>query len=459
MCAHGSTTSHLSEAGFAIPTVLLMLVAALGMAGVAVSTSMQGQGGIVHDQESKAALAVAESGTSQALLQYNRYGLISGPAPCAPVGGSTPDSEGWCPPVTGIPVNGGTVSYQIRPTSSALPNGELAWTELEIVSVGTVRGTPRRVELTAGSAGGQNPFIDADVKSKDGITLDQNSQIHSGSATNGDITVGSNASLCGPASVGPGKDIKGSGGHYSDIDCTGVGSEMEEEISLPPVNQGTAPTVNDNGRLFSEDGISGNKGDACWNGFDGHGKAASCGLRELVVDHKSSVTLGGSVYSFCKLTLKSNSSLYIAPSGAEVTKIYFDSPEACKYPPGTVQLDLQSNSRITSTTGDSADVALLFVGSPYTLTRINLNSNTSVDGPCEQNFVIYAPYTDIDLDSKTKFCGAMAGKTVHLDSNAQIWTSSGIDDFVLPNTAPHYVAERFVDCAATVAASSPDEGC
>jgi hypothetical protein len=448
-----------SEAGFAVPTVLLMLVAALGMAGVAVSASIQGQGGIVRDQQTKAALAVAESGTSQALLQYNRYGLVSGPAPCAPTGGSVPDAEGWCPPVTGIPVNGGTVSYQVRPTGSTLSTGEVAWTDLEVVSIGTVRGTTRRVELSASSSSGQSPFLDADVKSIDGITLDSKSQIHSGSATNGDITVAANASLCGPASVGVGKDIKGSGGHYSNIDCTGIGTEVEGEISLPPVNPGTAATVNDNGRLFAEDQISGNKGDACWYGLDGNGKAGKCGSRELVVDHKSSVTLGGSVYSFCKLTLKSNSSLYIAPSGDEVTKIYFDSPEACKYGPGTVQLDLSSNSRITSTTGDAVNVAMLFVGSPYISTTINLNSNTSVDGPCEQNFVIYAPNTDIDLDSNTKFCGAMAGKSVHLDSNAQVWTSTGTDDFVLPNTAPHYVANRFVDCATTVAPGSPDEGC
>jgi type II secretory pathway pseudopilin PulG len=460
MRAHDRLLNRLaSEAGFAMPTVFLMLVAALGMAGVAVSTSIQGQGGTVRDQQTKAALAVAESGASQVLRQYNRYGLVSGPAPCAPVGGTVPDGEGWCPEVAGIPVNGGTVSYQVKPTSSELPSGEVAWTELEVVSIASLAGTTRRIELSASSSSGEDPFVDADVKSKDGITLDSNSEIHSGSATNGDITLGPNAKHCGPASVGIGKKLSGGKGHYSDIDCTGVGTTIEDEISLPPVNQGTAATVNDNGRLFGEDLISGNKADACWDGLDGDGEAGDCGPRELLVDNNSSVTLGGRVYSFCKLTLKSNSSLYIASNGEEETKIYFDSPEACKYGAGTVQLDLLSNARITSTTGDAVNVALLFVGSPYTATTINLNSNTSVDGPCEQNFVIYAPYTDIELDSNTKFCGAMAGKSVHLDSNAEIWTSSGIKSWVLPNTAPHYVADRFVDCAATVAAGTPDEGC
>jgi hypothetical protein len=448
-----------AEAGFAVPTVLLMLVAALTMAGVAVSSSLQGQGGIVRDQESKTALAVAESGTSQALLQYNRYGLVSGPAPCSPVGGTVPDAAGWCPPVTGVPVNGGTVSYRVRPSGSTLATGEVAWTGLEIVSIGTVDGTTRRIELSASSSSGQSPFLDADVKSIDGITLDSNSSIHSGSATNGDITIASNAYLCGPASVGVGKDIKPRSRHYANTNCTGPGTEVEGEISLPPVNQGSAATVNDNGRFFGQDLVSGNKADACWNGIRASGKSGSCGARTLEVENNSSLTLGGRVYSFCKLTLQSNSSLYIAASGAEVTTIFFDSPEACGYGPGTKQLDLRSNSRITSTTGKAINVAMLFVGSPTIPTTINLNSNTSVDGPCEQNFVIYAPYTDVDLDSNTKFCGAMAAKSVHLDSNAHIWTSSGTDSFVLPNTAPHYIANRFVDCTVTAASGPPDEGC
>lgn len=460
MRAQEPTANRLSsEAGFAVPTVLLMLVAALGLAGVAVSASIQGQGGTVRDQQSKAALAVAESGTSQALLQYNRYGLVAGPAPCAPVGGTTPDAEGWCPQVTGIPVNGGAVTYRVRPTGSVLPGGQVAWTDLEIVSTGSMDGTTRRIELSASSSSGQSPFLDADVKATDGITLASNSKIKSGTATNGDITVASNASLCGPASVGVGKDVKGAGPHYANTDCTGVGSEVEGEISLPQVNQGTAATINDNGRLFSKDLISVKEGKTCWNGFDGDGRRADCGPRELMIDTRSSVTLGGSVYSFCKLTLRSNGSLYIAPSGEEVTKIYFDSPEACKYGPGTAQFDLSSNARITSTTGSAADVALLFVGSPYTSTKITVHSNNAVDAACTQNFVIYAPYTDIELAANTKFCGALAGKSVTLNSHAEIRTSSGTDSFVLPNTAPHYVAERFVDCVTTVAAGPPDAGC
>lgn len=436
-----------SEAGFAVPTVMLMTVAALGMAGVAVMTSIEGQGGIVRDESTKTALGVAESGVDQALLHFNRHGLVSEANLCEPVSVTGPDAYGWCGPFEGLAVNSGSVTYYVRPTAEG---------ELEIVSVGAFGQATRRVDVSASSASGRDIFLKATVQSKDGITLDSNAEIHAGSATNGDITLSSNSRQCGVASVGIGKKLKGNG-YYADLDCgTPGGSPIEDEIDLPPVNQGSAATVNDNGRFFAEDLISGNKADACWSGLKGDGKAGSCGTRELVIENNSSVTLGGAVYSFCKLIMKSNSSLYVASSKVE---IFFDSPEACGYESGVMQMELLSNSRITAASGVSADVALLFVGSEDLATGINLNSNTSVDGPCEQNFVIYAPYTDIDLDSNTKFCGGLAGKTVHMDSNAQVWTSSGIENFVLPNTAPHYVVNRFVDCTATPVAGLPNEGC
>ena len=448
-----------SEAGFAVPTVTLMLLAAMAMAGVAVTTSISGQQGAVRDQNTKTALAVAESGVEQALLQYNRYGRVPDSSPCAPVGGTATDAEGWCPEVAGTTVNGGAVSYRVKPTSTEMPSGKIAWIEVEVVSMGTLAGVTRRVDVTANSAAGQRPFVDATVKSKDGINVASNAEIHAGTATNGDINL--EGLQCGAATVGIGKGLHGKGGYFSDVDCGTLGGEpSEDEIDLPPIPPTEVPTENDNYRLFTLDQISGNKNTACFNGFNGAGKAdKSCGPRELVIGNNSSVTLGGKVYSFCKLRMDQNSSLYIAPE-QEVT-IYFDSPEACGYSSGVTQLELKSNTRITPTAGSSGSAALLFVGSPNISTNILLNSNTSVeeDVVCQQNFVIYAPYTDINLDSNTWFCGAMAGKTVNLKSHAEVWTSSGIQELYLPLTAPHYEATRFVDCAATTATGAPDEGC
>lgn len=448
-----------SERGFAVPTVLLMTVAAMGIASVGIMTSIQGQSGTVRDQGSKTAVAVAESGVDQALLYYNR-----GAAPCTPaVAGD------WCGPVTGMSVNGGAVSYWTRLGSGDECEVGNEIECVEIVSLGTVNGVTRRVNVMASTvpteeSGGPGPFASAGVLSQETMVLDSNAIIHTGSATNGDIELKSNAKQCGPASVGVGKKLNPSAnaGYYTDVLCkTKAGSYAQQELTLPPVNQGDAATNNDNGRFFTQDLISGSASNVCWNGFTAAGKSSkNCGARELRIDSNTTLTLTGSVYSFCKLTLRSNTSIYVASPSAT---IYFDSPDECGYTSPPTQLDMDSNSRITSASGVSAAVALLFVGSDSLQTKIQLDSNTLTNEACIQNFVIYAPRTDITFDSNTKFCGAVAGKTVHLNSNAEIRSASSSSEFTLPGvdipeTAAHYTPYRFVECSAMVA-SVPDEGC
>lgn len=448
-----------SQRGFAVPTVMMMTLAAMAVASVGVVASIQGQSGVVHDQGTKSALEVAESGVNQALLYYNR-----GVAPC-----SAKEGE-WCGPVTGMSVNGGSVEYwaKLGSGSECQVGNEVEC--VEIVSRGTVNGVTRRVDVSASTlpteeSPGPGPFASAGVLSLENMTLDSNAIIHTGVATNGELTLNSNAKQCGQASVGIGKKMKlGSNAHYySNSQCTtSYSTYLQQALTLPLVNQGDAATNNDNGRFFTQDTVSGKKEDACWNGKTASGKTTSaCGKRELLINSNSSVTLGGSVYSFCKLTMRSNTALYVT-AGASVT-IYFDSPEACGYSSGVTQLDLDSNARVTSASGAPSKVAMLFVGSDSRETKIQLNSNTTVNGPCDQNFVIYAPRTNIDFDSNTHFCGAVAGKTVHLDSNAEIWSSKGSESFSLPGlelpaTAPHYTPYRFVECSA-IGASPPDAGC
>jgi len=454
-----------SERGFAVPTVMLMMVAAMGVASVGVMTSVQGQSGTVRDQGGKAALATAESGVSQALLHYNR-----GVPPCAPASAGE-----WCGPVTGMTVDGGAVSYWARLAEGETECGVGNEVEcVEVVSTGTFNGVTRRVQVMAASvptegSGGGGPFASASVLSKETITLDSNAIIHTGTSTDGAFDLNSKAQQCGPASVGIGDDMEteSNAKWMENTDCSepelDPESVPEAQLTLPAVNQGDAPTNNDNARFFDEDPISGNKQHACWNGVDGNGNPATsdCGERELLVNSNSSVTLGGSVYSFCSLTLKSNSSLQIA-AGASVT-IYFDSPENCNYSSPAMQLDMDSNTEITSATGEPTSLAMLFVGSESIETRILMNSNTEVDGSCAQTFVIYAPLSEIELNSNSKFCGAIAGNSVHLDSNAEIWSATGTESFELPevdlpDTPDHYEPYRFVECGAAPA-SPPDAGC
>lgn len=433
------------EDGFAVPTATLMLLAATGIVTVGVVTAIQVQGGVVRDQATKSALPQAEAGVNQALLHFNR--ILPGSNPCGPVSGTAPAADGWCAPVSGG-FDGGTFAYQVRPTAAGL----------DIVSTGNYGDTTRRVHVQAVSSSGQSIFADATVLSQDGISLDSNAEIIAGVGTNGSVSLSSNSKVCGPVSVGLGQTVNkaGNSGHFNDPSCTIAGTPTTQPLTLPPVNQGDAATVNDNGRFFALDRISGQTTRVCFNGKRGNGSNGSCGQRHLDIANNASVTLGGSKYSFCRLTMSSNSSLYIQ-SGKTVV-IYFDSPEACGLPSGTTQLNLSSNSRITSTSGGPANVAMLFVGSPTSQTKINLSSNTSIDGSCEQNFVIYAPRTDISFNSNSTYCGAIAGRSIDLDSNTKLYADSASDSFILPNTAAHYVVSRFVECTSS-AGSVPTTGC
>jgi hypothetical protein len=450
------------ESGFALPTVMLMGVAAFSIASVALLSSMSSQGNTIHDQRSKSSFATAESGVSDAMLRYNMTEALT---PCAAVVIGSPDVNGWCPPVTISPaVNGGSVQYWVHPPSNTSPSRRCQnrTTCMEIVALGTLNGVTRRVDVTASYSSGAPVFADAGVKAVESITLDQNAEIHSGAATNGFMTLSSNAKQCGPVSVGVGETLTESDNvqYTTDVNCTQPTSTYAQApLSLPPVNQGDAPSNNDNSRLFSLDAVSGSKSDACFNGVNANGTAGSCGARELAIGGTgTAVTLGGSVYSLCKLTMTSNSKLYTA-TGAQVT-IYFDSPEACGQPSGTTQMALSSNTRISTPNIAPSSVALLFVGSTSLATVIQLNSNTDGNALCQQNFVVYAPLTTINLNSKSQYCGALAGEAVHLNSNAIVTSGTGIGNFTLPGTAPYYTVDSagFVECGAA-SASPPNAGC
>ena len=445
-----------SDRGMAVPTVLMMLLAASAIAGVAATSAIRAQHGTSRDSDTKTALPAAEAGVSQALLHYNRIATTTA-TPCLVSNGGQvtlqATTNGWCAPSTGQ-LDGRTFSYQVRPTSGAL----------EIVSTGNSDGVTRRVDVGARSSSGQQMFSEATVLAQDWINLSSNAQVLTGLKTNGDLTMSSNARICGGASVGIGRQMTASSNavwyqDYANLACAGLmdpNSVPHAPLTLPPVNQGDAVTNNDNGRFFSLDLISGNRGLVCWNHTNGDGTAGSCGSRELRLSSNSSVTLGGDTYSFCKLTMSSNTNLLIS-AGASA-KIYFDSPEACGLAPGTQQLSLDSNSRITSSGAGPTNTAMYFVGSGTQPTAINLASNTQVAGDCEQNFVIYAPRTNITINSNSRYCGAIAGKTIQVDSQATLYADDGSRNFLLPAAAPHYVVDRFVECTGP-AASPPSAGC
>jgi Tfp pilus assembly protein PilX len=468
-----------AESGFAVPVVLLSILVAFALGTVTVLASVNSQSSAVRDERAKEALAAAEAGVQHALLRYNR---MTARAPNVCVAGSStmttqaPAADGWCSPVTGSLAGNpdAAFTYRVCPRGrdQALPcpspntahnivGGEAA-SGIEIVSTGTVDGVSRRVEVIARSSGGDRPFAgNAGVIGLDSIRADGNASIYANVATNGAVTLDNNADLyCDAAYVGNGHGIIRRNSSTASCPATTAST------SLPPVNQGDVRTNNSNGRWyangtwFPNDPMTPSCTTTCWSPSAAANTAA---YKHLTITSGASrtLTLGGSNYSLCKLTLSSNSNLYVQ-SGADV-RIYFDSPENCPGLPVVdgcyQQLDVSSNARIAAT--GNAKVALLFVGSDARPTCANFSSNTYAGQSCEQDFVVYGPRTHMRFASNSHFCGSIAGKSVYVDSNSTLKASNANGDFELPSSvAGHYGVEDFVECTATTGTNStPNTGC
>lgn len=428
------------EDGFTMITVIGVMVVALTFASTAAIASITSLRSTNRDENSKMALAAADAGASAALARQNTIAATGSNSCLTPgTGGvlvpSAPGPDGWCAPVTGS-IDGGTYSYQVGPGPDET---------LRVISTGDAGEVERRIEVQAANSTAASIFAEHGLIGLDSIHMDSNSTVHAGAATNGGISLDSNSRLCGAAQVGIGHSVtlSGSAGHGGSGCAQSSYPVTQEPLTLPGVQQGDVVTNNSNGRFFSQDLIGGRANRVSWN----------AGTRTLELSSNVSVTLGGSNYSFCRIKLGSNSTLFIA-AGATV-RMFFDSPEACGNQ--TVPLEMASNSQITPTTGNPTHVAMLFVGSDSIASNIILSSNSSAGG-CASDFVIYAPKTDIQVNSNINYCGAMAGKSVDLDSNTTITSSEAAAAFQLPGAGPHYVANKFLECSVT-SPGGTGEGC
>jgi type II secretory pathway pseudopilin PulG len=463
------------ERGFALPTTLLLVFAVFAVASVAVFGSLVAQSGTSRDFQTKDALAAAEAGVNDALLRYNGTTIAAGTwGVCLPSGLlQTSGTNAWCPAQSGSLPDGSTYSWQVgfpqqQPGAPAPPH------TLSIVAKGTTGGVTtggvttggvtRRVDVQASSAASQQPFLNAGIIGLNSVGLDSNARLTGTTATNGDVTLANtNDYLCGPVQVGPGRNILPQ--PNSQPTCpSGTHSPLTQGVTTAPtVNEGDIATNNNNANFFSVNPVvSGQTRRACFGGRNADGTTGTCGPRELVLTNGGGgtwVTLNGGNYSLCTLILQQGTGLYIA-SGAKVT-IYFDAPENCPgQTNGVTQMSLDANSGIQANGGTAPNVRLLFVGSDALSTKVVMSSNTTAQLTCNQDFVIYGPRTDIEMRSNSYFCGAVAGKTIHVDSNTQILTSNVAQQYTLPNWVDHYELNGYKECGPVPSgATTPDAGC
>ncbi len=202
--------------------------------------------------------------------------------------------------------------------------------------------------MVANAKDGSGVFGDYSAVGIDGVTINSSSNIGdattpTNAASNGDITTQGSGYLCGDAQHGVGQGFSGD-------QCSGY-QVFEEELSLPPVDPGTAWTDNSNARFFTQDPKQGN---VSWDAT----------TRTLTMTGGGRVTLGASdkPYSFCQLNMSGNSQLIIA-QGSVVT-IIFHSPETCGQTGNPVtQLNMTGNTQFVTTSGNPYDLRVVMTGS------------------------------------------------------------------------------------------------
>lgn len=438
-----------SEAGVAIPTVLILLIVGLGLGSSAIVSTIGAQHTTIRNSNYKAAIAAADTGLDRALYRENKIFTTSS-LPCVLQGvtqlsAGAAAGDGWCPAVTGT-VGDASYSYRVEPWTLVTLLGQQG-RQITVVSTGTRNGVSRRISETAFSPIGSSVFGTEGAIGQDGITMNGNTLLDVNAGTNGSFSFnGGGPEVCGDARHGPTGTMPG--GHQ----CTGY-DVTQGTVDLPPPDQSQALAASATSRFFTLDPKVGN---VTWNSTT---RALS------LTGGAALLTLGGENYSLCSLSMSGGSTLIMAATAK--SKLFFDTPEACGLGDNSTQVSLAGGSKILSTSfNPTAGVydlpGLYVVGSNTLTTKVSISGNGSEGG----EFVLYAPRSDVTMSGNaaagghTVFQGAIAGKTLTMNGNAQI---SYENLATLPDipTLLLYVRQRYVECTGATPPpdSPPDSHC
>ncbi len=441
-----------SEHGMALPTALFATIASMGLAGAAVMSSVDAQRGSHRDSDSKSAIAAADAGASVALLRLNRYAsALNASTPCLGLSGETlvltgAAADGWCPAVEGT-VGDSTYSYRATP---------LAAGSMNVVATGTDGSVSRRIAINFKTTTVGSVLSASGLIGEDSVSLVNSVDVRVGVGTNGNVSLGNSATICGDIRHGVGKKATY---ENSSKQCSGY-TTTEGNATLPAVSTfipTDIATNNHNYRLAKCTSTEPKLPTGC--GLDTYSSGEKKSVwnpvtREIVISNSSTLTMGGGDYFICRLELVNSSHLIMAATAQ--MRIFFDAPENC---PGssTTQLDIGNSSDITATgynpaKGEFNMPGFYFLGSTTTATYIQFKNSSNGN-----EMVIYAPNTHINMDNSGTFKGAMAGKSITLKNSVKIEQDKG---FTPPQIggATLYERQSYVECTGPVA-SPPNANC
>lgn len=429
------------RSGIAVPIVLIVMTIGFALASVGSLAAIGSIRNAGRDNSDKGAFGVAEAAAQAALFRQNK--ILTTPtvsaARCLATGvqntliATFADADGWCREQTGT-VNGGTYSYRVKP-DVMLANGQR---QVEVVAEGVMNGETRRVQVSAAASTGTPVFGGGQVVGLNKLDFQGGSGmvVNAAMRTNGDLSVGNNTACNGAVTVGVGKRV-----YPSNLSCGG--SVSQGTTTLGPVDMGNVRTDNVNLRLSDGRDVKTDSDKVDWNPT----------TKSLDLGSQSTITLGGTNYLLCSLSLDGGSQLIVA-QGAKV-RIYFDTPENCGLASPAKQISFGGNSRVTVTSANPADLAFLVAGSDTRTTTVEMGGNSRT----VNDVTVYAPKSIVSLSGNNTFRGAIAGKELSAQGSVNIIGVSSTLSFTAAVELA-YTRTRFVECVGSIPATgSPSTGC
>jgi hypothetical protein len=442
------------ERGIALPVALAILFLVWGLATVSLRGALTAQDQTQRDKDVKRALQAANAGIDAEIYRFNLLqpgslqcvALSLGVLTITPLAG-----DGWCAAQTEDLGDNASYSARMSKAVAVAPNGQ-ALVQRSVVSTGYSNGIRRRVLETITAATGEPIFPGGYAGvSLNSLDLGNNVNVTGGLGTNGNILLKNFAQVCGNATPGPGKSFKIQ--NNAGV-CPGYSiAPADSPFNMQPVDQGNAATLNDNLRIGSPPSTT--SPDPC----------TSCSsvswdpsTRVLGLRNNATLTLGGSVYSFCRLDLDNTAQLKIAvrPSGTAV-RIYIDSPEHCGGGNGMGSVSVRNDSSIVNVNADPTTLQLYVVGSTNVATSVDFSNG--VDLATDMIMAIYAPNSTVTLRNNVRMTGAIAARQLALQNNASLTYHDRIADITSGSLLRLYRTADYRECSNDQTTSEVDSGC
>lgn len=440
------------ERGIALPLALAVLavvmILALAAAAAAVTASHQS----FRDRNAKRAFQAAAAGVQTAT--YRTTLLQPGLQQCVVKDSSTGNlsvgpvqADGWCAPQAESLDDGATYTQQVSAGTLVVANGQQL-VQRQIVSKGVINGVARRVDVRTSAATAAPLFpLGYAAVSLAPVSYGNTVTINGDVGSNGDIALSNQATVCGNATPGPGDQVTTANQAHV---CDGYSTQpATQPFTLDPVDQGLAPTQNGNGRI-----------DQAIQGLAGGDSCTTCGkvgwdpsTRVLSLSNTATLTLGGNIYSFCRVDLQNSAQLKVAVNAT--VRIYLDSPEHCGGTSGMGSVTLANQSGILNLNADPTTLQLYLVGSPSIPTTLDFaNSFEST-----MLMSIYAPYSTVFLHNSITITGAVAAASVPMQNGATINYDQRVGNIKGGGIPVYRSSSRWVECTSTPPAAAVDSGC